>query len=79
MKTNEFSACDVLIESTVERRDRSLHGPLPSPDEGRKLLRAFMAITDPALRSAVIDIVQNLSRGRPEELAETLRRRSFLS
>ena len=82
MKTKEFSARDVMIELTIDCSDRqSQHIRLPSPDEGRELLQAFMTIADPTLRRAVIAFVQHFARrasGLPEDVAETLRRRSFL-
>lgn len=36
--------------------------PLPSPDEGRRLVVAFMGIKNAAVRDALINLVERMSR-----------------
>ncbi len=41
---------------------RELEFQFPSPEEGLRLLRAFLRISDPAIRAAIIDWVSEQAR-----------------
>ena len=42
---------------------RKARPSLPSPEEGRRLVVAFMGVRNPAVRDAIINLVERMSRG----------------
>jgi hypothetical protein len=41
--------------------DRLVHAPMVSPEEGVRLIRAFIRITQPELRAAIIKLVTQIA------------------
>ncbi len=50
------------------QRDRSRHTSRPNPEEGHRLMRAFLTLRQAALREAVIKFVNELSTLQDEGL-----------
>ena len=68
-----------MLGSTIDCSDhrREPRRP-PAPDEGWRLIQAFTNIKDPALRNALVAVVETLAEkdaGRPEVVGETEQRR----
>lgn len=68
MAQNEtFSAGPAGAPLHGGQRDQSGHTSRPNPEEGHRLMRAFLSIRRAALREAVVNLVRELSTLQDEE------------
>jgi hypothetical protein len=50
------------LELADPRKARSSSRSPPSPEEGRRLVHAFMGIKDAAIRDAIVGLIETMSR-----------------
>jgi hypothetical protein len=57
---------DALFNHGSQKNSAGISSPRPTPEDGRRLIHAFLDIKHAALREAIIQLVTELSKRHPD-------------